>query len=43
MAQISREVRLKGIKDINFAAELETTSIDNSPIRGTSFENERLD
>ena len=43
MARISRDVRLKGRKDTNFATELETTSIDNSPICGTTFEYEGLD
>jgi hypothetical protein len=44
MVRISRDVRLKDRKDINFAPELETTSIDNNtPVRGTTFEYEGLD
>jgi hypothetical protein len=43
MARISRDVRLKGRKDINFAPELETTSTDNTPVRGTTFEYDGLD
>jgi hypothetical protein len=43
MARISRDVRLKARKDINFAPELETTSTDNIPVRGTTFEYEGLD
>jgi len=43
MARIGRDVRLKGRKDINFAPELETTSIDNTLVRGTTFEYEGLD
>ena len=43
MARISRDVRLKARKDINFAPELETTSTDSTPVRGTTFEYEGLD
>ncbi len=43
MARISRDVRLKDRKDINFSPELETTSTDNTPVRGTTFEYEGLD
>jgi hypothetical protein len=44
MVRISRDVRLKDRKDINFAPDLETTSIDNNtPVRGTIFEYEGLD
>jgi hypothetical protein len=44
MVRISRDVKLKDRKDINFAPDLETTSIDNNtPVRGTTFEYEGLD
>ena len=43
MVRISRDVRLKARKDINLASELETTSTDNTPIHGTTFEYEGLD
>lgn len=44
MVRISRDVRLKDRKDINFAPDLEATSIDNNtPVRGTTFEYEGLD
>ena len=43
MARISRDVRLKSRRDINFTPELETASIDNKPIQGTIFEYEGLD
>ncbi len=44
MVRISRDVRLKDRKDINFAPDLETTSVDNNtPVRGTTFEYEGLD
>ena len=43
MVRISRDVRLKARKDINLAPELETTSTDNTPVHGTTFEYEGLD
>jgi hypothetical protein len=43
MVRISRDVRLKARKDINFAPEFETTSTDNTPVRGTTFEYDGLD
>ena len=43
MVRISRDVRLKARKDINLAPELETTSTDNTPVNGTTFEYEGLD
>ena len=43
MARISRDVRLKTRKDVNFAPELETASIENTPIQCTTFEYEGLD
>ena len=43
MVRISRDVRLTARKDINLAPELETTSTDNIPVHGTTFEYEGLD
>jgi hypothetical protein len=43
MVRISRDVRLKARKDINLAPDLETTSTDNTPVHGTTFEYEGLD
>ena len=43
MVRIIRDVTLKARKDINLATELETTSTDNTPVHGTTFEYEGLD
>jgi len=43
MARISRDVRLKSRRDINFAPELDSTSVDNKSTQRTVFEYEGLD
>ena len=43
MVRISRDVRLKARKDFYFTPEAETTAIENTLNRGTTFEYEGLD
>jgi hypothetical protein len=43
MVRISRDVRLKARKDFYFMPEAETTAIENTLNRGTTFEYEGLD